>query len=118
MTSVLVVDDERAIRSLIGMSLSSEGIAVYMAGNGQEALDMVKERQFDLLIVDLQMPVMDGRTFVRELRALPCDTPVLVLSAYEAQRAQRELGAEAGMDKPFDPTMLTERVRALVRAAR
>jgi DNA-binding response OmpR family regulator len=115
-TSVLVVDDEQSIRSLIGMSLSAEGIAVYMADDGVQALQMVKERTYDLVILDLQMPHMDGRTFFREMRALPCDTPVLLLSAYEVRRTQREIGAEAGMDKPFDPDTLTERVKQLVGA--
>jgi len=113
-TSVLVVDDERAIQSLIGMSLSSEGIVVRTADDGIEALDLVKEQEFDLVILDLQMPRMDGRTFFRALRALPCDTPVMVLSAHGAKRTQREIGAEAGMDKPFDPIMLTERVKELI----
>jgi two-component system chemotaxis response regulator CheY len=111
------VDDEQAIRSLIGMSLASEGFVVYMAVNGRQALEMVNERVYDLVILDLQMPEMDGRTFFRELRAMPCDTPVLLLSAFEVKRAQREIGANDSLDKPFDPEKLTERVKQLVGAA-
>jgi DNA-binding response OmpR family regulator len=75
------------------------------------------DRPFDAIILDLQMPVMDGPSMYRELRALPCATPVLLLSAYGAKNAQLELGAEAAMDKPFDPFTLADRVRALARHA-
>jgi CheY-like chemotaxis protein len=67
-------------------------------------------------VLDLQMPVMDGRSFYTALRQLPSDVPVLLLSAYGSRAAQRELGADDALDKPFDPVILIERLRRLARA--
>jgi two-component system OmpR family response regulator len=113
--TVLVVDDDRGIRNLLGMGLASEGADVHMAEDGAVALEVVRStHRFDVIVLDLSMPVMDGRTFYRELRALPCDTPVMLLSAYGGQTARQELGAEAAMDKPFDPFVLGDRVCDLI----
>jgi CheY-like chemotaxis protein len=114
-TTILVVDDDSGIRSLLGMALATEGSDVHMAENGAVALEVVRaSHPFDLIVLDLSMPVMDGPTFFRALRALPCETPVLLLSAHGARAARRELGAEAAMDKPFDPFVLAERVRGMI----
>jgi CheY-like chemotaxis protein len=113
--AILVVDDDSGIRSLLVMTLASEGCDVHMDENGAAALEVVRgSRPFDLIVLDLTMPVMDGPTFFRALRALPCGSPVLLLSAYGAQAARRELGAEAAMDKPFDPFLLADRVAEIV----
>src|SRR5262245_48734363 len=86
---ILVVDDDPGIRSLLGMTLAAEEWDVHMAGNGEQALEVVRSTHpFDLIVLDLQMPVMDGRTFYRRMRELPCDSPVLLLSAYGAASAQ------------------------------
>lgn len=117
---VLVVDDDPGIRSLVRLSLVSEGWIVATAGNGLEALEVLasySEKRFNLIILDVQMPAMDGPTFYRELRALEDDTPVLMLSANDAERARREVGANAAMAKPFDPFILIERARELAVAS-
>lgn len=110
---MLVVDDDSAIRSLIGITLSLEGVAVYMAANGAEALIHFRDSRidFDLVLLDLSMPVMDGRAFFARMQAdHPSPPPVLLLSAYGAQSAQRELGAASWMDKPFEVDALLARV--------
>jgi DNA-binding response OmpR family regulator len=114
---VLVIDDEQPIGELIALALTLEGVAVYMAANGQEGLDEINTNawSFDVIILDLLMPVMDGRTFYRRLHELPAPPPVLLLSAQGATEAQRELGAAASMAKPFDPQELVSRVLALGR---
>jgi CheY-like chemotaxis protein len=113
--NVLVVDDDPGIRSLLGMTLASDGANVHMAEHGQAALELVRKTDAcHLIVLDLQMPVMDGRTFFRALRALPCATPVLIMSALGAEKARQELGAEAAIDKPFDPFILAERVKELI----
>ena len=81
---VLVVDDESSIRSLISMTLAAAGHSMTTASNGAEALERIRAADsdpFDVIVLDLQMPVMDGRTFYEELRSLPSDIPVLLLSA-------------------------------------
>lgn len=106
---ILVVDDDPGIRNLLNITFSSERATVRTAAHGADALEAIgAHERFDLIVLDLSMPVMDGRACFRALRELPCDTPVLLLSAYGAASAQLELGAEGAMDKPFDPLALVE----------
>jgi len=114
---ILVVDDDPGVRQLVAMTLASEGWMVRTAADGRMALDEVRQRAFDAIVLDLQMPVMDGRAFYRALRGLSSDVPVLLLSAYEGRSAQRELGADDALDKPFDPFVLIERLRKLTAAS-
>jgi two-component system response regulator ResD len=114
---VLIVDDDPGIRRLVELILTEDGYTVDIAIDGLDALERVREsgQEYDLIILDLSMPLMDGRTYFRELRALSSRTPVMLLSAFGAETAQRELGAEAALAKPFDPFVLSERVRQLFR---
>jgi two-component system response regulator MprA len=102
----LVVDDDAALLRLLSLSLRQSGFAVTTAVNGQDALDQLATERPDVIVLDLEMPVMDGRQFYREMRTRGDSTPVLVLSAYDARYAKNELGAEAYMNKPFDPEEL------------
>ncbi len=79
-----------------------------------QALTEVPEHKPEVIILDLEMPVMNGRAFYRALRAEGHQVPVLILSAYGAQAARTELGAEAAVDKPFEPEELVERASALI----
>jgi DNA-binding response OmpR family regulator len=114
---VLVVDDDPGVRQLVAMTLAAEGWVVRTAADGTAALDEAQRREFDAVVLDLQMPVMDGRSFYTALRHLPSDVPVLLLSAYGSRRAQRELGANDALDKPFDPMVLVQRLKKLTGAA-
>lgn len=102
---------------MIEMVLDSEGFEVTMAVDGQRALSLISQERFDLIVLDLQMPVMDGRTFYRELRQAGHRIPVIVLSAYQARAAAHELGADAGMSKPFDIDDLIDLVNELLASA-
>lgn len=100
---VLVVDDDASTRALLRCALQDEDIEVLEAGNGAEALSALAAVVPHAIILDLSMPVMDGSTFYRLLRANGHPSiPVLILSAADARRVQRELGAEASVTKPFD----------------
>ena len=114
---ILVLDDDAGIRRMVEMVLESEGFEVLGASDGRVALGLVEQARFDLIVVDLQMPVMDGRTFYRELRQAGYQMPVIVLSAYGARVAAVELGAEAGMGKPFDIDDLIDLVNELLAPA-
>jgi CheY-like chemotaxis protein len=70
------------------------------------------------VILDLQMPVMDGRTFYRTFKQQGYRAPVVILSAYNAEGARLELGADAALDKPFDPDTLSATVHELLRSGR
>ena len=111
---ILVVDDDAALSRMLLLALRGEGMEAASAPNGEIALDEVAQRDPDVIVLDLEMPVMNGREFFRELRARGTETPVLVLSAFEARRGQRELGANAYLNKPFNPADLVREVRDLL----
>jgi len=113
MDRVLVVDDELPVRNLVRMALETEGFEVETAASGREALDKLSESQPNVVVLDLSMPGMDGGTVMDSMRDRGIETPVLFLSAYGAEEAQRLHHAEAALAKPFDPYDLVEKVRRL-----
>ncbi len=111
--AILVVDDDIALARMLRVLLESEQCDVRIAHDGVEALDALDSFVPDVVLLDLQMPVMDGRAFYREFRSRGFDTPVMLLSAYNADKARLELGANDAMDKPCDPDIVVERVHGL-----
>jgi DNA-binding response OmpR family regulator len=112
--SVLIVDDDRGLASMIAFVLRSYGFSVDVANSGDEGLSLVSARQYDAVVLDLRMPGKDGRTVFREMREGGIQTPVLILSAYDAQRARDELGANAYLNKPFEPDALAESLQRML----
>ena len=113
MARVLVCDDDPSVRSLLEVSLGFDH-EVLLVTNGQEALDLLAvDRDVDVLVLDVMMPVKDGLATLRELRADPdlADLPVIMLTA-KAQDSDAAAGREAGADeyvtKPFDPLELEQ----------
>jgi DNA-binding response OmpR family regulator len=113
---VLVIDDDPALVRMIRLALLSEGLTVDTASDGLRGLEATERATYDLIVLDLQMPDMDGRAFFREFRARGGTTPILLLSAYGAQEARHELNAEAAVSKPFDPVVLMRAVRTILPA--
>lgn len=108
---VLVVEDEAYLCDLVADVLESEGHEARTASNGLEALERVRERKPQLILLDLMMPVMDGWEFIRSLRLNPDwdDIPVVVVTAvYDIKRTQQETGAVAVVTKPFDIDQISE----------
>lgn len=118
---VLVVDDDADVRRLVQMKLNLEGIGAELAGDGEEALEKLGETAFDLVILDIMMPKLDGIETCARLRQDDRygAVPVLMLTA-RAQIADIERGFEAGatdyMVKPFSPRELSDRVVGLLDA--
>jgi len=117
--AALVVDDSATMQEMVSFTLSKAGFAVTRAGNGQEGLGRLAAAKFDLIITDLNMPVMDGITFIKSLRALPsCRfTPVLMLTTEgsdERKQQGRAVGATGWLTKPFDPEKLLTIVKKVV----
>ncbi len=116
--SVLVVDDEPAVREALVRALALEGHTVIPATDGQEALDLLAEQRVDLILLDVSMPRIDGLEACRRLRAAGDHTPVLMITARDAV-SERVAGLDAGADdylvKPFALAELRARVRALLR---
>ncbi|WP_413380385.1 response regulator [Alkalihalobacillus sp. 1P02AB] len=114
---ILVVDDEDRIRRLLKMYLERENYQVEEAENGEIALQKALEQDYDLILLDLMMPGMDGLEVCLELRKTKA-TPVMMLTA-KGEEANRVQGFEAGTDdyivKPFSPREVVLRVKALLR---
>ncbi|MDG5787649.1 response regulator transcription factor [Evansella sp. AB-P1] len=114
---ILVVDDEERIRRLIKMYLEREEYDVDDAENGEIALQMALDQDYDLIVLDLMMPGMDGIEVCEEIRKHKA-TPIIMLTA-KGEEANRVQGFEAGTDdyivKPFSPREVVLRVKALLR---
>jgi two-component system response regulator MprA len=117
---VLVVDDDPDVRDSLRRSLTFEGYSVTTAADGEQALDSVVAARPDIVVLDLQMPLLDGLETCRRLRAQGNDVPVLMLTARDGTR-DRVTGLDAGADdylpKPFALEELLARLRALLRRA-
>lgn len=118
-TTILVVDDEERIRRLLRMYLERESYKIEEAYDGETALGMALEQDYDLIILDLMLPGMDGEEVCEKLREKKA-TPVIMLTAKE-EEANRVEGFEVGADdyivKPFSPREVVLRVKALLRRA-
>lgn len=114
---ILVVDDESAIAEIIQFNLKREGFDVYVANDGQQCLDILKDSDFDLIILDVMMPKVDGFTVLKEVRKSKL-TPIIMLTAKE-EEVDKILGLELGADdyvvKPFSMRELIARVKAILR---
>ena len=120
MASVLVVDDDLTVREVLTAYLRARGHAVTEAGDGLEALRLVRALQPDLVVLDVMLPGLDGREVCRRLRAMG-DIPIIMLTALgrEADRVHGlELGADDYVGKPFSPRELALRVDSVVRRTR
>ncbi|HUP27305.1 MAG TPA: response regulator [Chloroflexia bacterium] len=111
---MLVVEDESYLCELISDVIESEGHTARRASNGLEALEQVRLKKPQLILLDLMMPIMDGWEFMEALRANPewDGVPVVIITAiYDVKRTQEETGAKAVITKPFDIDQITEIVR-------
>lgn len=117
MGKILVVDDEKAINDIIQYNLEGEGYEITSAYDGQECLDIFKSQKFDLIILDIMMPKLDGFSVLREIRKTS-QTPVIMLTAKQ-EEVDKVLGLELGADdyvvKPFSIRELTARIKAILR---
>ena len=109
--TVLVVDDDPDIRESIEELLRSDGLEAIVAAHGEEALRILEQRPIQVILLDLMMPVMDGRQMVEEMRRRGIEVPVVLLSAgRDLRRVAQELSLPA-VEKPFDLDELLEKVR-------
>ena len=120
--NVLIVDDSPILRAAIKKVVKLADIGedlIFEAGNGQEALDVLDKSWIDLVLLDLNMPVMDGEQFARELRKRPDlnDVAVVVVSTESNQERlerMRQLGVVQTLHKPFEPEELRDLIASVL----
>ena len=110
---VLLVDDDDRLVRMMRLTLVTEDFDVETANDGLAALDKLEGPAFDVIVLDLQMPKMDGRACYRALRQRGTQTPVIIVSAYDAEAGRAELGANRSISKPFDPRVLVRAIQNL-----
>lgn len=116
----LIVDDSASMRQLVSFTVKDAGYDVVTAENGRDALQKAAGAKIDMVITDLNMPEMDGITFIRQLRTLPDYrfVPIVMLTT-EAQEQKKQEGRAAGASgwivKPFSPEKLLDVVRKFVK---
>src|SRR5256885_11059026 len=114
---ILVVDDDADFRSGLRVALEMKGYQVDEAANGEEALAKLAEKPPLLVLLDLQMPVMNGREMLQRMRATPelKDVPVVIISGFGFEWAAELLGAQAYIGKPFESQELEATIASLLR---
>ena len=120
MFQILIVDDDKNTRRLLTAILSDAGYKPFSTASAGEALDLIKKVPFDLLIVDIMMPGMDGYEFTKLLRDCRYDLPILMLSAKQLPDNIKHgflVGTDDYMTKPADEEELLLRIKALLRRA-
>ena len=107
---ILFVDDSDALRETYAELLALRGYQVEVAADGQEALENVRQGEPDLVIMDFQMPVMDGEEAILELRATGFSKPIIAFSARDVEEWMLKVGATAFLQKPIDPPALFQAI--------
>lgn len=117
MPKILVADDEEELLELIRFSLDTSGFHVTTAKNGKQALDLSQKEKFDLIILDVMMPLMDGYHAASEITQDPHAPPILLLTSRDFDQDQTAIkgsGASAFLSKPFEITELIQTVKDII----
>ena len=116
---ILAVDDSASMRQMVSFTLKGAGYEVTDAEDGQKALDLAKKDSFDMVLSDVNMPIMDGIQLIKELRRLPAYkfTPILMLtteSGTQKKMEGKQAGATGWIVKPFNPDQLLKTVQRVL----
>ncbi|WP_144372792.1 response regulator [Vogesella urethralis] len=117
--TILIVDDSASLRQVVKIALMDAGYDVIEAGNGQEGLQRLDGRKIHLIVSDVNMPIMDGITFLKNVKQHPSYkfTPVIMLTTEtgdDKKKAGQEAGAKAWVVKPFQPPILLAAISKLI----
>jgi len=119
MTSIMVVDDEEKIRTLLCKTLEGKGYLTQNADSGETALEKIKTENFDLIISDVNMPTMDGVTLLKNIKEINKNLPVLFMTALGMEQTLKEaiqLGLDGYVEKPFNMNSLLELIEEKLKA--
>jgi two-component system, chemotaxis family, chemotaxis protein CheY len=117
MSKILTVDDSEPMRKLMRFVLGAAGHHVTTASNGAEALSYIQTDSFDLVVTDINMPIMDGTQLISQIRQNDPDLPILVLTTEREQQLHAEgkaMGASGWVQKPFQPQQFNDMVHRLL----
>lgn len=115
---VLIVEDDKNLANALLYMLEKHGYEADMVHNGQDGLEYGKSDYYDVIVLDVMLPLMDGREVCKNLRRVKIDTPVIMLTAKDSVSSKikgLESGADDYMTKPFEPLELIARIRAMTR---
>ena len=118
---VLIVDDDEAVRTTLYKVIRSNGLDAQMASGGEQALDLISKTHYDLILLDVNMPGMDGFTLVQKLRSRGIKTPIIIVSGRKEDYDTLyglDIGADDYVTKPFNPIVLGAKVKALIRRSK
>jgi len=117
MPNILAVDDSQTMRDVVKETLESAGYQVTVAENGLDGLEKFKQGKFDLIIADINMPVMDGITMIKEIRKINTEVPIITLTT-ESEESKKQEGRNAGADgwivKPFRPAQFLDIIKQIL----
>ncbi len=120
MVKILVAEDDKSLNSLVHSYLVNNGYEAVSCYDGEEALSLLREQDFDMVISDIMMPKLDGFALAKEIRAADKQIPILFMTALDDMSSQQrgyKLGVDDYVVKPFDAEVLMLRVGALLRRA-
>ena len=118
---VLIVDDDLAVQTMLYKVICSNGLDAQIAGSGREALELTRHRQYALILLDVNMPDLDGFSVVQQLRSRGIQTPIIIVSGRQEDYDTLyglDIGADDYVTKPFNPVVLGAKVKALIRRSK
>lgn len=118
---VLIVDDDEAVRTMLYKVIRSNGMDAFTCASGVEALECLSRESFDLILLDVNMPGMDGFQVVQRIRSRGLTTPIIIISGRQEDYDTLyglDIGADDYVTKPFNPVVLGAKVKALIRRSR
>ena len=119
--SVLIVDDDESVLTMLYKVIRSAGMEAKTVPGGEQALELVRERPFDLILLDVNLRGMDGFQVIQELRGRGVKTPIIIVSGRKEDYDTLyglDIGADDYITKPFNPVVLAAKVKALIRRSR
>lgn len=119
--TVLIVDDDEAVQTMLYKVIRSNGLDAETASSGEQALKLARQNRYELILLDVNMPGMDGFQVVQQLRCHGVQTPIIIVSGRQEDYDTLyglDLGADDYVTKPFNPVVLGAKVKALIRRSK